>query len=122
MGDLSSSEATSDCPPYEEGKTEIKRRFTVDHKFDHAGSFKIYIRLKHGNKEIAVTSTTIKLQPGGRIRITVSGISSTLPRLILNNRTSAGTASRLTIKCTSSSYETSARSVADGRAGECGWE
>jgi hypothetical protein len=63
-GDLSSSESATDCPPYEAGKSEIKRRFTVDHKFDRAGSYKVYFRIKHGSKEVAATSTTIKLQPG----------------------------------------------------------
>ena len=63
-GDLSSSEAVSDCAPYEAGKTEIKRRFTVEHMFDHAGSYKVYFRMKHGSKEIAATSTTVKVQPG----------------------------------------------------------
>ena len=64
-GDLSSSESALDCAPYEEGKTQIKRRFTIEHKFEHAGSFKVYLRLKHGSKEVAAISTTIKLQPGG---------------------------------------------------------
>jgi hypothetical protein len=63
-GDLSSSEAGLDCPPYEEGKTEIKRRFTTEHTFDRAGSYKVYFRMKHGSKEVAATSVTIKLQPG----------------------------------------------------------
>jgi len=63
-GDLSSSEAASDCAPYEPGKTEIKRRFTVEHKFEHAGSYKVYFRMRHGSKEIAATSTVVKVQPG----------------------------------------------------------
>jgi hypothetical protein len=63
-GDLSSSESGADCPPYEAGKTEIKRRFTVEHNFDHAGSYKVYFRMKHGSKEMAATSVTVKLQPG----------------------------------------------------------
>jgi hypothetical protein len=63
-GDLSSSEASMDCPPYEAGKTEIKRRFTVDHRFDRSGSYQVYFRIKHGSKEIAATSTVVKLQPG----------------------------------------------------------
>jgi hypothetical protein len=64
-GDLSSSESALDCAPYEEGKTQIKRRFTIEHKFEHAGSFKVFFRLKHGSKEVAAISTMIKLQPGG---------------------------------------------------------
>jgi hypothetical protein len=63
-GDQTSSESSMDCPPYEAGKTEIKRRFTVDHKFDRAGVYKIYFRIRHGSKEVAATSTTVKLQPG----------------------------------------------------------
>ena len=63
-GDLTSSESSMDCPPYEAGKTEIKRRFTVDHRFDRAGSYKVYFRIRHGSKEVAATSTTVKVQPG----------------------------------------------------------
>ena len=63
-GDLSSSEQGADCPPYEAGKTVIKRRFTVEHNFDHQGSYKVYFKMKHGSKEIASTSVTVRLQPG----------------------------------------------------------
>lgn len=63
-GDLSSSEQGADCPPYEAGKTSIKRRFTVEHNFEHAGSYKVFFRMKHASKEVAATSITIKLQPG----------------------------------------------------------
>src|SRR2546425_13211676 len=34
-GDDTRSEATSDCEPYEAGKSEIKRRFIVEHQFKH---------------------------------------------------------------------------------------
>src|SRR6478672_13471979 len=32
-GDDTRSESSSDCAPYEPGKSEIKRRFTVEHVF-----------------------------------------------------------------------------------------
>ena len=32
-GDGTQSESSSDCAPYEAGKSEIKRRFTVEHLF-----------------------------------------------------------------------------------------
>src|SRR5471032_2018318 len=32
-GDGTTSESSSDCAPYEAGKSEIKRRFTVEHVF-----------------------------------------------------------------------------------------
>jgi hypothetical protein len=63
-GDLTSSESGSDCAPFEAGKTEIKRRYTIEHTFDRAGSYKVFFRLKHGSKELAATSVTIKVQPG----------------------------------------------------------
>ncbi|HEX4348480.1 MAG TPA: hypothetical protein VHZ73_12970 [Vicinamibacterales bacterium] len=63
-GDLSSSEQGADCPPYEAGKTTIKRRFTVEHNFDHQGSYKVYFKMMHGSKEIASTSVTVRVQPG----------------------------------------------------------
>ena len=44
-GDDTTSESTSDCEPYEAGKSEIKRRFTVEHVF-RAGSHQIAFRLK----------------------------------------------------------------------------
>ena len=36
-GDDTRSESTTDCEPYEEGKSEIKRRFVVEHVFARAG-------------------------------------------------------------------------------------
>ena len=65
-GDLNSSESSLDCAPYEAGKTQIKRRYTMEHKFDRAGSYKVFFRLKHGSKEVAATSTMVKLQPGAQ--------------------------------------------------------
>lgn len=63
-GDLSSSEQGADCAPYEAGKTMIKRRFTVEHNFQHQGAYKVYFKMMHGSKEIASTSVTVRLQPG----------------------------------------------------------
>jgi hypothetical protein len=65
-GDGTSSEVTTDCAPYEEGKTEIKRRFTVEHIFRRSGAYKVYFRMKHNDKDIAAVSTIVQVQPGGR--------------------------------------------------------
>ena len=62
--DGTSSESSLDCAPYEAGKTEIKRRFTVEHNFKRAGSFKVFVRLKQRDKEVAAASTLVQLQPG----------------------------------------------------------
>jgi len=64
-GDGTRSEATSDCEPYQPGKTEIKRRFTVEHVF-RAGNFRVMFRLKKHDKPIAVASANIQVRPGLR--------------------------------------------------------
>ncbi len=65
-GDETRSESTTDCEPYEAGKTEIKRRFTVEHIFRRAGAYKVYFRMKHNDKDIAAASTTVQIQPGAQ--------------------------------------------------------
>ena len=49
-GDLTSSTAEADCEPYAPGKSAIKRRYTVEHRYKNPGAFKIVLRLKKGNK------------------------------------------------------------------------
>jgi hypothetical protein len=64
-GDDTVSESTVDCEPYESGKSEIKRRFTVQHMFRRPGAYKVYFHLKRKDKTLASTSATIQVQPGG---------------------------------------------------------
>lgn len=61
--DGTESESTFDCEPYEAGKSEIKRRYTVQHTF-RAGSHKVWIRLKRNDKLVASADVTIQIQPG----------------------------------------------------------
>lgn len=63
-GDDTSSESTLDCEPYEAGKSEIRRRFTVEHQFRRAGSHKVMFRLKRRDKLVATATVTIQIQPG----------------------------------------------------------
>jgi hypothetical protein len=63
-GDLTTSESTLDCEPYEAGKTQIKRRFTIEHTYRNAGAYKVYFHLKRKDKSLASASTTIQVQPG----------------------------------------------------------
>jgi hypothetical protein len=63
-GDGTQSESTSDCEPYEPGKSEIKRRYTVEHVF-RAGAHQIAFRLKRHDKSLAMATTTIQVQGGG---------------------------------------------------------
>ena len=64
-GDETKSESTVDCEPYESGKSQIKRRFTVEHIFRRPGSYKVFIRLKRKDKAVATASATVQIRPGG---------------------------------------------------------
>lgn len=64
-GDGTQSESTSDCDPYEPGKSDIKRRFTKDHVF-RAGAYRVSIRLKRHDKPVAFASVSIQVRPGLR--------------------------------------------------------
>jgi hypothetical protein len=61
--DGTESESTFDCEPYEAGKSEIKRRYTVQHIF-RAGAHKVWVRLKRNDKLLASANVTIQIQPG----------------------------------------------------------
>ncbi len=64
-GDGTESQTTSDCEPYEPGKSTFKRRFTVDHIF-RAGHFKVTLRLKKGGKAVSQATVTVEVRPGIR--------------------------------------------------------
>jgi hypothetical protein len=62
-GDGTHSESTTDCEPYEPGKSQIKRRFTVEHIF-RAGYYKVVVRLKRRDKALASATATVQVQGG----------------------------------------------------------
>lgn len=64
-GDGTLSESSSDCDPYQAGKSEIKRRFTVEHVFRRAGHYQVAFRLKRRDKSLVQATTTIQVQGGG---------------------------------------------------------
>lgn len=65
-GDDTKSESRTDCDPFEPGKSEIKRRFVIDHSFTMPGEWKVELRLKQNSKVVARGSTTVKVRPGIR--------------------------------------------------------
>jgi hypothetical protein len=65
-GDDTRSQAGADCEPYEAGKSEIKRRFTLDHTFNTAGDYRVEFRLKQKDKVVARGTTEVKVRPGIR--------------------------------------------------------
>lgn len=64
-GDGTQSESTADCAPYEAGKSEIKRRFTVQHVFK-GGNYKVTFRLKRRDRVLTAATVQIQVQPGIR--------------------------------------------------------
>jgi len=64
-GDGTQSEASSDCAPYETGKSEIKRRFTVEHVF-RAGNFRVQLHLKQRAKTVGMAKVSVQVRPGAR--------------------------------------------------------
>ncbi|HEY7290930.1 MAG TPA: hypothetical protein VH583_13920 [Vicinamibacterales bacterium] len=64
-GDGTQSGSSSDCAPYEPGKSEIKRRFTVEHIF-HAGMYRISFRLKRRDKVVGAATIQVQVRPGLR--------------------------------------------------------
>lgn len=65
-GDGTHSESTMDCEPYEAGKSEIKRRFVIEHIYRMAGSYKIQVRLKKKDKPVIAANVTVQVRPGFR--------------------------------------------------------
>ena len=64
-GDGTQSASTNDCAPYEPGKSEIKRRFSVEHVF-RAGTFRVSFRLKRRDRAVALATVNIQIRPGLR--------------------------------------------------------
>lgn len=65
-GDDTRAESSADCEPYEAGKSEIKRRYTVSRMFNTFGEYRVEFRVKQKEKVIASGSTTVRVQPGVR--------------------------------------------------------
>jgi len=64
-GDGTKSESSSDCEPYEPGKSEIRRRWAVQHVF-RAGNYRVSIRLKKRDKVVTSATVSIEIRPGLR--------------------------------------------------------
>lgn len=65
-GDDTSAERTSDCDPYLEGKSEIRRRYSISRIFQTAGNYKVVFRLKQNDKVVGSATTTVQVRPGLR--------------------------------------------------------
>ena len=64
-GDGTVSESSNDCEPYEAGKSQIKRRYTVSHPYRQGGHYRISFRLKKRDKVVGSATTVVQLLGGG---------------------------------------------------------
>jgi hypothetical protein len=64
--DDTKSESTLDCDPYEAGKSEIRRRFSIEHVYRSAGIYRVWIRLKQKDRVILAATATVQVNPGIR--------------------------------------------------------
>ena len=65
-GDGTVSQNSEDCDPYQAGKSEIKRRYSVEHVFRQAGTYQVFFRLKQRDRVIAAISANVEVRPGVR--------------------------------------------------------
>jgi hypothetical protein len=65
-GDGTASEASDDCEPYQAGKSEIKRRYAVEHVFRTASAYQVHFRLKRKDRVLAIARTVVQVRPGIR--------------------------------------------------------
>ena len=65
-GDDTRAESTADCDPYEPGKSQIQRRYTISRIFQTAGNAKVEFRLKQKDKIVGTGSTRVNVRPGIR--------------------------------------------------------
>ena len=63
-GDDTRSESKTDCEPYEAGKSEIKRHFSIDHTFNTAGDYRVEFRLKQKDRVVATSTVNVQVRTG----------------------------------------------------------
>ena len=63
-GDGTISESSSDCDPYETGKSQVRRRYTVSHLYKRADRYQVSFKLKQKEKVVAAATTVVQLLGG----------------------------------------------------------
>jgi hypothetical protein len=64
-GDGNVSESSNDCEPYESGKSQIRRRYTVTHLYRQGDHYRISFRIKQKDKIVGAATTVVQLLGGG---------------------------------------------------------
>ena len=64
-GDGTVSESSNDCEPYQSGKSQITRRYTISHPYRQGGQYRISFRMKKQDKVVGSAITVVQLLGGG---------------------------------------------------------
>ena len=63
-GDDTKAESKIDCEPYEAGKSEIRRRYSIQHKYNIAGVYDVRFSLKQRDKTVVSARTKVIVREG----------------------------------------------------------
>ena len=63
-GDGTMSENSSDCDPFEAGKSTIRRRFTAEHVYRGQGAHKVIFKLKQKDRVVGTANVTVQVRSG----------------------------------------------------------
>lgn len=58
------SESSDDCEPFEAGKSEIRRRYSIQHKYNIAGVYDVRFSLKQRDKAVVSARTKVTVREG----------------------------------------------------------
>jgi len=72
-GDGTKDQSSADCEPYEAGKSQIKRRYVAQKKYQFSGDYRVAFRLKQKDKIVGTATTQLKIRPGVRDPVGPSG-------------------------------------------------
>jgi hypothetical protein len=65
-GDGTKDQSSADCEPYEPGKSQIKRRYVAQKRYQFSGDYRVAFRLKQKDKVVGTATTQLKIRPGVR--------------------------------------------------------
>lgn len=63
-GDGTTSEESADCDPYQAGKSQIQRFYSVRHTYRNPGRYRIFFVLKKNGKVVGRAGSQVLIRPG----------------------------------------------------------
>jgi hypothetical protein len=65
-GDGTKDQSSVDCDPYEAGKSQIKRRYVAQKRYQSSGDYRVTFRLRQKDRVVGSATTQLKVRPGVR--------------------------------------------------------